>query len=1289
MKKRIISFLILLTMLSTIILGATSNVVMAKTEEMVQNSSNKTLATTVSNNETVSINNLNNETATMNEPSNETYTLDELLNDEQEQNELKQLFEKVSNPIEEEKEEKAVLTTMQDITYKVPNEGGSSEYLQGIYIPGYDFFINTSTVTNTQTNETKSYFKIFKHDVINNTNKKIYDSTNDNPSVYEVTYRVRDDMLYILYVADYKTSVKKYSTTKIIGINLVTEAIVMKQSFNIELDMSYIESFAVDGAQRVYLPYKGTGLKVFDKNGKVLYDFAPTDNQEGKYFNYIKGISPNDKILFFEVMYKYSESKYNTQTVYEGMQKLNNGVFVNKEGWTVYGRTFPSIYSQNPMWYFIDDNGTYAVDQYGRIAKFNYNVTDTNMGVDREIVLDLASGVYDYGAYAYRPYYPNVCTNENNIYIVGANGNIYIVNKTTLKCTQYISTGIKDYTDIRSINYYEQSIFMLTKPDFDYYMKQIKLNNSNITTIQNLIISENKTTSRTISDIVAKYKQTSPKYDYNKSIYKITPSWKNPYKAGSLQDGVVTDTINRLNYYRWLVGVNEIAVNTSKLDRNQKGAVISKANGTISHYPTQPSDMDDAFYEEAYDGCNAKYEEGDTYSGNVSYGDRRPYQAIEGFVSDLYNVTIGSATGHRQSMLDPKATAISFGQCEEFSTASVYYDEDKDVTSSKFYAFPSAGYFPNTEMAVSEYWSIYLTGAVSGTARVNFTYKGKTYAGTGLLFESGYPALSFRMPDELQKLLGSTYDNIPGGTEIQVEVLGLKDENLNNVTYRYKVNFFDMKAEMPSPQDVADLIFDYKFYADNYPDLKKAFGYNEGALKNHWLTDGIKEGRQSSAVFDLKYYVYNNEDIKKAFGTNYNSAYNHFITTGFSELRPSSNEYYGNYYKDNNIDLKNFSAYNLMKHYMQFGRKEGRKATNVIDKTPVDIRQYLLDYNIYTTLKDNIDLQKAFGNDQGALKNHWETYGIPEGRIASLVFDAEFYLNKYADLKKAFGNNYTKAYEHFVTDGIKEGRQGSRYFDVKYYLTTHKDIKNVYGDNYTKALKHFVTKGMKEGRVASAEFNIKQYKENYEDLRKAYGNNYIEYYKHYINHGLKEGRNAQTPIIRKLSTFEEYLYRENVYLRLNNDVKKAFGNNSTKIKNHWITDGIKQGKIASLVFDAKYYLNKYPDLKKTFGNDYERAYNHFITAGIKEGRQGSKYFNAKYYMNKYPDLKKAFGTNYQKALEHFVMNGIGEGRVGSAEFNVKNYRANYKDLDKAYGKVYIEYYLHYMNFGIKEGRKPI
>ena len=120
-------------------------------------------------------------------------------------------------------------------------------------------------------------------------------------------------------------------------------------------------------------------------------------------------------------------------------------------------------------------------------------------------------------------------------------------------------------------------------------------------------------------------------------MYKTMPSAVAPYIAGELQDEVVTDTLNRINFYRWLYGIDEVTLNTDKMDRNQKGAVLLRANNKLTHYPTQPDDMDDEFYNEAYDGCNANYNYSnpeDNYSGNVSYGDNYLYESIDGYIND-------------------------------------------------------------------------------------------------------------------------------------------------------------------------------------------------------------------------------------------------------------------------------------------------------------------------------------------------------------------------------------------------------------------------------------------------------------------------------------------------------------------------------------------------------------------------------------------------------------------------------------------------------------------------------
>lgn len=89
---------------------------------------------------------------------------------------------------------------------------------------------------------------------------------------------------------------------------------------------------------------------------------------------------------------------------------------------------------------------------------------------------------------------------------------------------------------------------------------------------------------------------------------------------------------------------------------------------------------------------------------------------------------------------------------------------------------------------------------------------------------------------------------------------------------------------------------------------------------------------------------------------------------------------------------------------------------------------------------------------------------------------------------------------------------------------------------------------------------------------------------------------------------------------------------------------VSNGVDYSLVFDPTYYTNKYADLKNVFGNDSTKLFNHFISNGMKEGRQASSNFNVTVYKNRYADLQKAFGTNLPEYYKHYVTNGQKEGR---------------------------------------------
>lgn len=87
-----------------------------------------------------------------------------------------------------------------------------------------------------------------------------------------------------------------------------------------------------------------------------------------------------------------------------------------------------------------------------------------------------------------------------------------------------------------------------------------------------------------------------------------------------------------------------------------------------------------------------------------------------------------------------------------------------------------------------------------------------------------------------------------------------------------------------SAAGVAD-VFDASYYADSYADLKEAFGYDETALLQHYLTWGLQEGRCASTVFDVAAYRSAYPDLDAAFGDNWNAYVDHYYTTGMAEGR--------------------------------------------------------------------------------------------------------------------------------------------------------------------------------------------------------------------------------------------------------------------------------------------------------------------------------------------------------------------------------------------------------------------
>ena len=94
-------------------------------------------------------------------------------------------------------------------------------------------------------------------------------------------------------------------------------------------------------------------------------------------------------------------------------------------------------------------------------------------------------------------------------------------------------------------------------------------------------------------------------------------------------------------------------------------------------------------------------------------------------------------------------------------------------------------------------------------------------------------------------------------------------------------------ASAPAISDYS-AVFDAAYYYNNYPDLRQNIGNEPAALLNHFITLGMKEGRNGNSSFNVKAYMYNNPDLLAVYGADdYSDYYIHYICNGQNEGRSS------------------------------------------------------------------------------------------------------------------------------------------------------------------------------------------------------------------------------------------------------------------------------------------------------------------------------------------------------------------------------------------------------------------
>ena len=187
-------------------------------------------------------------------------------------------------------------------------------------------------------------------------------------------------------------------------------------------------------------------------------------------------------------------------------------------------------------------------------------------------------------------------------------------------------------------------------------------------------------------------------------------------------------------------------------------------------------------------------------------------------------------------------------------------------------------------------------------------------------------------------------------------------------------------------------VYDYNYYIAKYPSVFNKYGYDDAAVLNYFVEQGMAQHQQASAEFDPVSYRFEYADLRKAYGDTWAGYYNHYVRwgkaaglhgTGCTELSG-----YATVYAGNGLD---YAA--------------------------------VYDYNYYIAKYPEV-LNKVGYDDQKVL-NYFVEQGMAQHQQASAEFDPVYYRNSNPSLQNAYGDTWAGYYNHYVRWGKAAGLQGA------------------------------------------------------------------------------------------------------------------------------------------------------------------------------------------------------------------------------------------------------------------------
>ncbi|MUT65237.1 S-layer homology domain-containing protein [Paenibacillus sp. NEAU-GSW1] len=332
---------------------------------------------------------------------------------------------------------------------------------------------------------------------------------------------------------------------------------------------------------------------------------------------------------------------------------------------------------------------------------------------------------------------------------------------------------------------------------------------------------QNSVQSRSEQDIEAKWKQYLPQKFALDKLFAVKPNITSPYSAGRLNSYVLQDALNATNFARYLAGLpDDVTLDMSLETQQQAGAVLTARHGKLNHFPSQPSDMADDFYQLGYDA---------TSSSNLSAGRDSLYDTVFfGYMADNGTNNLDTV-GHRRWIINPQMKKTMFGLAHSPDSMYGYYstmyafnrERAEDEVEYDYIAWPSAGNFPADVLTPSDPWSVSLntdlydkqkTSEIKVTVtreRDNKSWSldagDRDYAGNFFNINTSYYGVDFAIIFRAGDIDSYKTDDV-----YQVTIDNLYMTNGEKTSISYTTSFFTMQASFKNTNAVRSMLVGQK-----------------------------------------------------------------------------------------------------------------------------------------------------------------------------------------------------------------------------------------------------------------------------------------------------------------------------------------------------------------------------------------------------------------------------------------------------------------------------------------------